>query len=554
MRLQPARPFRRPSPLLVLLLLAGLLPALTARPVRGAGPVVVQGSGHAGMPAAACEAWMAALQPGPGGPPAAAIREPADGAVVPADAAAPVIAWESPATAWRVTLRAPGGPDVAALCLEKQWVPDPATWQRLREAARGAALEIAVTPIGGADGRTLLPGAAVRLGIDPLPLAATIAYLQLPVPFRLAKHHPQQAAWRAGTPAAAEAPAVFATGLPVCANCHAYSRDGATMALDMDIDGDKGGFVVTPLTPEMAVTRRDCFSWNRLPAPPPAPFSFGLLATLSPDGRHLVGTVGETSLFVMIDRDDFSQLFFPVTGRLAVFQREAEDFRPLPGADDPGFVHTAPAFAPDGCTLAFSRAPVDPALVRAVQDKTVQNESSTTPIEELNRRYPYRFDICTLPFPSGAGAVPRPLEGASGNGGSNYFPRYSPDGRWIVFTRSPTGLVLQPGSRLWIVPAAGGSARELACNTPRLNSWHSWSPDGRWIVFSGKGARAETEIFLCRLADDGTAAPAVRLHRFTTPGMACAVPEFLPETAPVPRSFRLSFQPRVAVDPQNNVR
>lgn len=548
------RPFR-PTRLDILFFLLALLPAAAGLPTAAAAaPVVVPGSGLGGMPPAACEAWLASLQPGPPGPAAVAILEPPDGAVLPADAAAPMIRWESESTAWRVTLQADAGPAAAALCLEKQWAPDPETWERLRQASPGSGITITVDPVGGEDGRTLLPGADARLRIDPHPLTAPIAYLQLPVPFRLAKHHPQQAAWRAGRPTDADPPPVFATGLPVCANCHTYSRDGGTMALDMDIDGDKGGFVHTPLSPDMAVGRRDCFTWNRLAPPAPAPFSFGLLAALSPEGRRLVGTVGETSLFVMIDREDFSQLFFPATGRLAVFDRQTADMGLLPGADDPAWVHTSPSFAPDGRTLAFSRAPVDPALVRAVQDRVVARESSATPIEELNRRYPIRFDIATLPFPPPAGAAPRPLEGASANGASNYFPRYSPDGRWIVFTRSPTGLVLQPGSRLWIVPAAGGPARELACNTPRMNSWHSWSPDGRWLVFSGKGARAETEIFLSRVAEDGTAAPAVRLHRFTTPGMACVVPEFLPQEAPVPRAFRLTFEQHVAIDRRHDVR
>ena len=42
------------------------------------------------------------------------------------------------------------------------------------------------------------------------------------------------------------------------------------------------------------------------------------------------------------------------------------------------------------------------------------------------------------------------------NGWSNYFPRWSPDGKWIVFTRSRSGIMLQPDSELWIVAARGG--------------------------------------------------------------------------------------------------
>jgi len=53
-------------------------------------------------------------------------------------------------------------------------------------------------------------------------------------------------------------------------------------------------------------------------------------------------------------------------------------------------------------------------------------------------------------------------------------PRISPDGRWVLFAygreRAPVGV--------WVVPAEGGEARQLAVGTP-LN----WSPDGREVFF-----------------------------------------------------------------------
>jgi hypothetical protein len=390
--------------------------------------------------------------------------------------------------------------------------------------------------------------------MDPNPLPAPIAYLQLPVPFRAAKHHPRAAAWRKAFVNDPAPPPVFMTNLAVCANCHAYSADGSAMLLDMDIDGDKGAFVLTQSASQVSMERANCHSWNSLPPTPPSPFSFGLFAQLSGDGRLAAATVGETSLFVMIDRNDFSQLFFPVSGQIGIFDRSRNHFERLDGTTDPAFVHTGPHFSPDGTRIAFSRAPVREDYVRAVLDKTVQNESSQTTIEALNSKYPYRFDLCTLPFPNPQKRAPRPLPGASRNGQSNYFPRYSPDGRWIVFTQAPTGLVLQPGSRLCIVPAEGGTARELACNTARMNSWHSWSPDGKWLVFSAKGARAETEIFLARMYEDGASSPSVRLHRLSAPGLACVVPEFLPGAAHQIQSARLAFSQETQIDTRNNVR
>lgn len=60
-------------------------------------------------------------------------------------------------------------------------------------------------------------------------------------------------------------------------------------------------------------------------------------------------------------------------------------------------------------------------------------------------------------------------------------PRWSPDGRWILFTGS------QPGgdTDIWIVSADGGTARRLLNHKPGTRAWWAnWSPDGSTILFS----------------------------------------------------------------------
>jgi len=110
---------------------------------------------------------------------------------------------------------------------------------------------------------------------------------------------------------------------------------------------------------------------------------------------------------------------------------------------------------------------------------------------------------------------------------SNYFPKYSPDGKWIVFTKSKSYMLLQLDSELWIVPVAGGEARRLRHNTPRMNSWHSWSSNSRWLVFSSKANGPYTQLFLTHIDDDGNDSPPVLLERFTSPDRAANIPEFV---------------------------
>ena len=92
---------------------------------------------------------------------------------------------------------------------------------------------------------------------------------------------------------------------------------------------------------------------------------------------------------------------------------------------------------------------------------------------------PFLFDLYRIPYNDGKGGSPEPLEGASNNGMSNYLAKYSPDGKWIVFCKAKSYMLLQPDSELYIIPAEGGKARRLRANTIRMNSWHSWSPNGK---------------------------------------------------------------------------
>jgi Tol biopolymer transport system component len=64
-------------------------------------------------------------------------------------------------------------------------------------------------------------------------------------------------------------------------------------------------------------------------------------------------------------------------------------------------------------------------------------------------------------------------------------PRYSPDGNWIAYwIGSPGGDVLPPAGRIYLVPAAGGAARQL-CTDFVTAAFPVWSPDGRRLLFEG---------------------------------------------------------------------
>ena len=148
--------------------------------------------------------------------------------------------------------------------------------------------------------------------------------------------------------------------------------------------------------------------------------------------------------------------------------------------------------------------------------------------EFVKDKEPFKFDLYRVPFNEGRGGKAEPIEGASHNGKSNYFAKFSPDGKWIIFCKAENYMLLMPDSELFIIPAAGGEARRLRANTPRMNSWHSWSSNGRWLVFSSKANTAYTQLFLTHIDENGESTPPVLLERFTGPDRAANIPEFVP--------------------------
>ena len=198
----------------------------------------------------------------------------------------------------------------------------------------------------------------------------------------------------------------------------------------------------------------------------------------------------------------------------------------MPGADDPEYVQSNPTWRPDGEYVVFARA-------KAYQNEAVANATSILLDEKdvpefIEDKEPFKFDLYRVPFNNGRGGTAEPIEGASHNGKSNFFAKFSPDGKWIVFTQAENYMLLMPDSELFIIPADGGTARRLLANTPRMNSWHSFSSNGRWLVFSSKANTPYTQLFLTHIDGDGNSTPPVVLDRFTGTYGAANIPEFVP--------------------------
>ena len=463
--------------------------------------------------------------------PEAAFRSPQDGTLFPPEIVPCRFAWEdaTKADTWLVLVETRD--DARRLCFvspQKEWTPKAREWKEVKERSLEKRAKVTVLGFQRAAPLDLLSRGQISISTSKDTVGAPIFYREVNLPFLEAVKDPSRIRWRFGTIDSEERPPVVLEKLPVCGNCHSFSQDGRLLGMDVDYANNKGSYVITAVAKNMALASSDIMTWDDY-KPEDRQRTFGLLSQVSPDGQAVVSTVKDKSVFVAKPGLAFSQLFFPIKGILVIYRRNSATFQSLPGADDPQYVQSNPSWSPDGKHLVFARARAYELRNKEAENKLLLSEEECA--EFLRDGKPFLFDLYRIPYNDGRGGKAEPLAGASRNGRSNYFAKYSPDGRWIVFCQARSYMLLQPDSELYIIPAEGGAARRLQCNTSLMNSWHSWSPNSRWLVFSSKCQTPYTQLFLTHIDEQGQSTPPVLLAHFTGPDRAANIPEFV-NTAP----------------------
>jgi len=455
------------------------------------------------------------------------IEYPLDQTLFPPEIVPPVFHWkdENPlANQWVISVSlASQQKPVNSLADEPQWQPKSGRWEFIKKHSVDKDAKITILGINRQEPQTILSAGTVKIRTSKDPVGAPLFYREVNLPFVDAVMDPSRIRWRFGAISSPKPPVVL-TGLPVCGNCHSFCKDGSTLAMDVDYANSKGSYVITQTAEDMTLATSDIITWDDY-RKDDGELTFGLLSQISPDGRYVISTVKDESVFVPRPPLAFSQLFFPVKGILCVYDRQQKTFNALPGADDPNYVQSNPTWSPDGKYIVFARAEAYK-LKREGGSKAVLLSAEECK-EFLKDGKPFKFDLYRISFNDGAGGEPEPLAGASNNGKSNFFAKYSPDGKWIVFCQAENYMLLQPDSELYIIPADGGKPKRMECNTKLMNSWHSWSPNGKWLAFTSKTYSPYTQLFLTHIDEDGRSTPPVVLSQFTQSDRAANIPEFV---------------------------
>jgi len=431
------------------------------------------------------------------------ISYPPDGAVFPPNLCAPYVEWDDPVNdLWQVVVDVPGTDFRSSSVTDRRrWQFPPGAWRAIQDHAGKGPVSIQIRGIRHADLDAAVPhviqaSEPVHFGVSEDPIDSYIVYRLVTPRFSVQK-----------------TPSMFVRDLRsfevvpflrarrhYCFNCHTFSSKSGTEGM-LSI---KARLVVGPPQPS-ALGIVDLATGSTKKVSFPFSHKGFTFTSWNPAGTRLAVSANQAFRSVGPLIHETQELQYTWSD-IAVYDLDREDVVLLPGASSPDHTELYPSWTPDGKRVLFSRAPAG-ASARTVQ-----------------------YDLFVLDYADGKGGTPIPVPGASGNGRSNYYARFSPDGKWLSFCQADQGSLIEPSSDLYFLPGhLQGPPHRLECNVEQAaDSWHSWSSNSRWLLFASKrddGIHAR--MYMTHIDHEGHASPAVRVPLQKPPLASFNIPELL---------------------------
>ena len=363
----------------------------------------------------------------------------------------------------------------------RTWRPDAATWAKIKQLS--AKLPATVTISGFAPGDSKVPVSVGKVTISTSadPVGAPIFYRDVPLktsptgvngpiaPLPLSAI--PLIKWQIRSIAEAESHTVMGN-LHTCVNCHSFSADGKTLGLDLDGPrNDKGLYALVPVSKEMTIANKDVIRWSSFQvdaearSDTPSVKRFGFMSQVSPDGRYVVTSIAPPK-------------------------------------------------------LAHTSANSVPGFASGLSDRLYNTNYPDIPFNQVF--FPTRG---ILAWYDKQEQKMRPLPGADDPRFVQTSAFWSPDGKYLVFSRALARDPYPPGAPraehandpnetqiqydLYKIPfnqGRGGKAEPVVGATANgmSNNFPKVSPDGRWIVWvenrNGLLMRPDSRLFIVPFA------------------------------------------------------
>ena len=207
-----------------------------------------------------------------------------------------------------------------------------------------------------------------------------------------------------------------------------------------------------------------------------------------PDGRYIAFSTNRTSQSFHASDPDRIEVF-DAASDVVVMDTETMEVFSNPELMREDAFETFPTFSPDGKSLYFCSAP------------------AVDPMPDGYRKVHY--NLCRVDFDSEAGRVGSRIDTLfhAGDSASVSFPRVSPDGKTLVFTKHGFGnfSIWHRDSDLYAVDLEDGTVRPMdESNAPGVDSYHSWSSNSRFLVFSSRRIDGlYTRLYMTYIDEDG---------------------------------------------------
>lgn len=261
-----------------------------------------------------------------------------------------------------------------------------------------------------------------------------------------------------------------------CMNCHSFANYSPSQMI-FHVRGEGGG---TALWKDGEL--------SKLPLETTGPKKSGTYPMWHPNGRYIVFSSNLTRQSFLSEGEKALEVY-DLQSDLILYDIQTKKVLTDKRFMDEAHWETFPAWSADGKSLYYCGA-----------------LPKNMPIDYQNLHY----SLCKVDFDEATGTFGERIDtiyNAERDGGSVSFPRLSPDGHYLLYTKAAcaTFPIWHKEADLKMLRLSDGEELDVEIlNSAETESYHSWSSNGRWILFSSRRLDGRyTRLFIAWMDEKG---------------------------------------------------